>query len=109
MADFAFFLQNIPLTRTLEDYDNSAFDSEETVFSSYTYRIDAIRILGKILPITDPDVMDYHAQDIADASLANWHLHLPACKKEILGKGLEVDEILFQAHMVINGYVKRAS
>ena len=47
--------------------------------------------------------MDYHAQDIADASLTNWHLHLPACKKEILGKGLEVDEILFQAHMVING------
>ena len=91
------------MTRNLEDYDNSAFDSEETVFSSYTYRIDAIRILGKILPITDPDVMDYHALDIADASLTNWHLHLPACKKEILGKGLEVDEILFQAHMIING------
>jgi hypothetical protein len=35
--------------------------------------------------------------------LANWGLHLPEVKKELVkGREKRVDEMLFQAHMVIN-------
>lgn len=43
--------------------------------------------------------------DAADASIGNWFLHLPDEKKEIVGKDGKLDEMLFQAHMVIHALV----
>src|SRR5690606_32511625 len=39
--------------------------------------------------------------DAADTSLVNWALHLPEAKKELVGKDRKIDEMLFQAHMVV--------
>ncbi|KAF2839422.1 hypothetical protein M501DRAFT_1011261 [Patellaria atrata CBS 101060] len=98
---------NIPhQLRTLSDYDDSSFASEEIVFSSATYRIDAMRIMGRILAVSalDPNAPHaWHAVDVVDACLVNWQLHLPAEKKELTDRNGKVDEMLFQAFMIWSG------
>ena len=37
----------------------------------------------------------------ADAMLVNWRLHLPREKQGVVDKNEEVDEILFQAHNML--------
>jgi F0F1-type ATP synthase gamma subunit len=37
----------------------------------------------------------------ADAMLVNWKLHLPREKQSVIDKNEEIDEILFQAHNLL--------
>jgi hypothetical protein len=74
------------------------------VYSSYTYLIDAIRILGKVFECARLDsTFEYHAVDVVDQYLTNWRLHLPINKLDIVNNDGVVDEVLFQAHMVNAG------
>ncbi|KAF2017565.1 hypothetical protein BU24DRAFT_152763 [Aaosphaeria arxii CBS 175.79] len=94
----------IPYPQTLQDYDDSGFAAEQLVFSSFTYLIDAIRILGKVFEVARLDgSFQYHAVDVVDTYLSNWRLNLPVSMTEIVNTHGEVDEVLFQAHMVNNG------
>src|SRR5690606_29876917 len=90
-------------------------------FSSFAYRVEAVRILGQVLSAQTPSpssppggpggpggglnnpspALDDPRSDAADASLTNWFLHLPEPKKELVQADGKVDEMLFQAHMVI--------
>jgi hypothetical protein len=75
-----------------------------TIFSSFTYLIDAIRILGKVFECARLDsTFEYHAVDVVDQYLCNWRLHLPPSKLDIVDTHGVVDEVLFQAHMVNGG------
>ncbi|OCK84861.1 hypothetical protein K432DRAFT_389178 [Lepidopterella palustris CBS 459.81] len=94
---------HIPFSRSVQEYDDSSFSNEDVVFSSFTYLVDAVRILGKVLEVSRADSLEYHKVDVADAYLVNWSLHLPPSKREIVSGDGRVDEILFQAHMVISG------
>lgn len=38
----------------------------------------------------------------ADTELLNWKLHLPVSKRELTKENGQVDDVLFQAHMVVN-------
>jgi hypothetical protein len=97
-------IQHIPYPHTLQDYDDCAFAAEEINFSSFTYLIDAIRILGKVFEVSRLDAQfEYHAVDVVDSYLVNWRLHLPASKLEIVNNAGRIDEVLFQAHMVNAG------
>ncbi|KAF2808367.1 uncharacterized protein BDZ99DRAFT_419412 [Mytilinidion resinicola] len=96
-----YYSGHIPFTRSLQDYDDSAFAIEESEFSSFTYLVDAVRIMGKVLEVSRADNMEYHMVDITDADLVNWSLHLPKTKRDMLHNDREVDEILFQAQMII--------
>ncbi|PSN71678.1 hypothetical protein BS50DRAFT_629819 [Corynespora cassiicola Philippines] len=94
----------IPYPRTLQDYDDAAFLPSETIFSSFTYLIDAIRILGKVFEVAKLDsTFEYHAVDVVDSYLVNWRLHLPPSKLDIVNNDGVIDEVLFQAHMVNGG------
>ncbi|KAL7271926.1 hypothetical protein RUND412_005288 [Rhizina undulata] len=100
--EFDYATGNIPEPHSLQEFDERYFSESSTVFSSFAYRVEAVRILGQVLAAgQDPNPEDPRA-DAADASLVNWGLHLPECKKELVGKDRRVDEMLFQAHMVIN-------
>jgi hypothetical protein len=93
----------IPEPHSLQEFDDRYFAAENTVFSSFAYRVEAIRILGQVLSVSMMGTPDEVRADAADASLANWGLHLPEVKKELVkGREKRVDEMLFQAHMVIN-------
>lgn len=95
-------VQRIPEPKSLQEFDDRYFALETTVFSSFAYRIDAVRILGQVLAVGQGSDPEDPKADAADASLVNWGLHLPECKKELVGEDRRVDEILFQAHMVVN-------
>ena len=96
--------QHIPYPSTLQDYDDSAFLPSLATFSSFTYLIDAIRILGKVFECARLDsTFEYHAVDVVDQYLCNWRLHLPTSKMDIVNNDGHVDEVLFQAHMVNAG------
>ncbi|CAN9341433.1 unnamed protein product [Alternaria alternata] len=94
----------IPYPPTLQDYDDSSFLAHAFTFSSFTYLIDAIRILGKVFETARLDsTFEYHAVDVVDQYLCNWRLHLPASKMELVSNDGHIDEVLFQAHMVNAG------
>jgi hypothetical protein len=89
-----------PVSRTLEDYDNVDFVDDDFMYSSGTYRIDAVRLLGKVMVSMHKD-SDASAFDRADDHLTNWSLHLPDAKRKPMDRDGNVDEILFEAHMIV--------
>ncbi|KAH8799690.1 hypothetical protein F5884DRAFT_810890 [Xylogone sp. PMI_703] len=94
---------NIPHPRTLKEYDYREFVDEEIVFSSFTYHIDATRILSSLLDIHDEPRLPGDRQLMAaDAKLFNWFLYLPKCKQDIIKEDQSVDEVMFSAHIAIN-------
>jgi hypothetical protein len=99
--------QDIPSPVQLMDIDDSAFSSEERVFSSFSYRVEAIRNVGKILAVGQRGVSEESDVDEADACLVNWALHLPESKRSLVDRDGQVDEMLFQAYMIANAYVLR--
>ena|ERR1700753_1496193 len=96
------------ILKTLQDYDDSIFldaDDEEEVFSSSTYRIDAIRIVHRVMAATRSvasDVMAQEAFDMAETQIKNWALCLPEAKKKPIDRDGIVDEVLFEAHMIVS-------
>ena len=86
--------------------DEATFFDEEVTFSSYAYRITAVRELGNLLKLNQsfcPDSSEIvHA---VDASLTNWMLHLPQSKNTPIEEDGRVDEMIFQAHTIINALV----
>ena len=100
-------MKQIPYPHTIQEYDDDTFSgAEPTVFSSFTYLIDAIRILGKVFEVARLDsTFEYHAVDVVDTYLCNWRNNLPASKLDIVSNDGTIDEVLFQAHMVNAGYV----
>ncbi|KAF3919005.1 hypothetical protein ABW20_dc0110496 [Dactylellina cionopaga] len=104
-----YLTSRIPSTRSLVDFDERYFSEDQRPFSSYAYRVEAVRILGQVLACGGSDNPDDPRVDSADSSLVNWMLHLPANKKELVDKDGKVDEMLFQAHMVINAAIVHLS
>ena len=93
-----------PTPPTLAQFDNRIFDDEEISFSSYCYRIEAVRIMARVLTIAeDPDV-ERDEFTAVDNALAGWRYHLPQCKADIARSenAGEPDELMFQAHLIIN-------
>lgn len=93
----------IPQAHSIEDFDDESFDGRDFSYSSFTYRIAALRNLGKVLAsLVSRQVMmpDDGAILRLDAHLVNWRLHLPESKKECISSDGQLDEMLFQAHMI---------
>tara|TARA_R110002003_G_scaffold505_7_gene20178 strand:- start:21020 stop:22528 length:1509 start_codon:yes stop_codon:yes gene_type:complete len=90
---------------TLEDFQSSVFAEEEKVFSSFCYRIEAVRLLGRVLTITGAHGVQRDLVQAVDNALAAFIHHLPRAKSEaeIVNTFGELDELMFQAH-TINQY-----
>lgn len=93
----------------MDQFRDRAFFSQHIVHSSFAYRVEAVRILGTILQL-DRSVYarDSNETTAVEASLNSWLLLLPPAKREVLSCEGQVDEMLFQAHMIINASVLRA-
>lgn len=92
--------QNIPTPRRLEEYDDSVFMEENTVFSSFTYLIDATRLLGRVMSVNPTDPLQSQEVEYLETCLTNFHLHLPDSKKGLIASNGQLDEVLFHAHLV---------
>ncbi|KAH8596573.1 hypothetical protein B0O99DRAFT_660909 [Bisporella sp. PMI_857] len=92
----------IPRPHTLSEYETRDFEDDEPVFSSFTYLIDICRISGTILGLQNLGIKDLEpAVANADAMLVNWKLHLPREKQGVVDRNEDVDEVLFQAHNML--------
>ncbi|KAJ5297350.1 hypothetical protein N7508_007599 [Penicillium antarcticum] len=92
-----------PPSPTIEQFDQRVFADEELHFSSYCYRIEAIRILGRVVAIQSMTEGQQDHVEAIDARIGSWGHHLPESKEELLRPDGTVDEIMFQATMILNG------
>ncbi|XWW93559.1 hypothetical protein V2A60_001493 [Cordyceps javanica] len=100
--ELQFLSGNIPSSMTLQDLENSDFSGDDRNYSSFAYRILCGRNLGRFMrspPMQGPD--DENITRI-EALLTNWRLHLPQNKKDSLQKNGMLDEMMFQAHMIMH-------
>lgn len=86
---------------TLAQFTDRHFAEEEVGFSSSCYRIEAVQILSRVLSIVNIEAHPDEVQAI-DNSLAAWSHYLPPEKRDIISNSGEIDELLFQAHMLIH-------
>ncbi|KAJ5256787.1 hypothetical protein N7478_012891 [Penicillium angulare] len=92
-----------PPPPTIAQFDERVFADEERDFSSYSYRIEAVRILGRVVATQDIVEGQQDHVEAIDARIASWFHHLPESKSELMRPDGSVDEIMFQATMIING------
>lgn len=91
----------LPTPPTLADFDGRLFADEEIQFSSFAYRIEAVRILSRVIAIAGTDEVHVDQIQAVDNALAGWVHHLPATKSDMVNSFGDVDEMLFQAHMIV--------
>lgn len=99
-------LQNIPLPRTLDEFDSREFFPETPPFSSFAYLIGAVRCaslaLSRTSSVKPDEVSSLHILEAADSATDGWLLLLPEDKKRTLDASGNIDELMFQAHLVIH-------
>jgi hypothetical protein len=88
------------MPHSFEEFEDQAFADENVTFSSYAYRIAAMRNLGRVLQLQRVLFLDDPVVDQIDAYLVNWNLHLPDSKKLAIDGDGHVDEMLFQGQMI---------
>lgn len=89
----------------MEDFDDQIFNGEDREFSSFTYRIAAIRNLGRMMRLPNSGFPSDENVDRIESHISNWRIHLPASKRNCLTEDCKLDEMMFQAHMIIHAYV----
>lgn len=91
------------LAPTASQFFARAYADDEREFSSFCQRIDAIRILRRVLFLTRTGEANCKDRvDLIDASISSWFFLLPETKSEIIRVDGSVDEMLFQAYMIIH-------
>ncbi|GAB1320198.1 hypothetical protein MFIFM68171_10408 [Madurella fahalii] len=90
----------IPTPMYLEDFDDQLFSGEDREFSSFTYRIAAIRNMGRFMRMPNVTFPGDEVVTRAEALLTNWRIHLPDSKRDDLNKNCQLDEMMFQAHFI---------
>lgn len=86
----------------MEDFDDQLFSGDEREFSSFAYRIAAIRILGRFMRVGNIVSPDDENLSRLESMLSNWRMHLPGSKKSSVDKNCQLDEMMFQAHYIIH-------
>lgn len=56
--------------------------------------------MGRVLALSHIMHYDENAISRVDAHLVNWRLHLPESKKKFISGDGQLDEMIFQAHMI---------
>lgn len=90
---------------TIKQFDDRIFAEEDITFSSFSYRIEAVRILGRVVSLSESASGQQQQEEVesVDARIASWFHHIPDSKMELMRPDGTMDEMMFQARMVING------
>ncbi|KAI5459237.1 hypothetical protein BGZ63DRAFT_415868 [Mariannaea sp. PMI_226] len=96
---------DIPNPKSLQDFDDREFASEDISFSSFAYLIGAVRCAASAISIS-PKIANKEASEhviqAIDSIIDGWLLLLPKGSKEVMSKSGEIDELMFQAHLFIH-------
>ncbi|KAF4964999.1 hypothetical protein FSARC_7133 [Fusarium sarcochroum] len=96
---------NIPVPRTLEDFDSREFSDEEIIFSSFAYLIGAVQCAALAISASPKKATRQDSEYIiqsADSIIDAWLLLLPKAQKPVLQKDGTIDELMFQAHLLVH-------
>ncbi|ERS96179.1 hypothetical protein HMPREF1624_07087 [Sporothrix schenckii ATCC 58251] len=95
----------IPEPQTLHDFDCRELAPESTSFSSFAYLIGAVRCSALAIS-TAPKVAaseeSLHILQAADSVINAWLLLVPSGRKQVMSKTGEIDELMFQAYLLIH-------
>jgi hypothetical protein len=108
VATLADTMQDIPKPRTLDEFDSREFAPDDIHFSSFAYLIGAVRCAATAIlsmPKVTTEESSVHVLQAADSGINAWLLLLPKGAKQVMTKGGEIDELMYQAHLVIHVYV----
>ncbi|KAI5461858.1 hypothetical protein BGZ63DRAFT_386745 [Mariannaea sp. PMI_226] len=96
---------HIPSDRiALSAYQNREFALEERLFSSFAYFIDATDIFVSSLRASFGYESLCNAKSLCEnleTTIAGWFVMLPSNKRELLINPVVLDQLLFQAHMML--------
>ncbi|KAF4467412.1 C6 transcription factor [Fusarium albosuccineum] len=95
----------IPEPRTLAEFDCREFADDNTSFSSFAYLITAVRCAALAISIAPKIAVKEASPQViesADSIVDAWLLLLPKNEKQVMSKTGEIDELMFQAHLVIH-------
>lgn len=97
--------QKIPIPKTLEDFDCREFAAEGTSFSSFAYLISAVRCAALAISISPKIAAKEDSADMiqsADSIIDGWSLLLPRDRRQVMTRNGDIDELMFQAHLLIH-------
>lgn len=92
----------LPPSVKLANFDERFFSNDDMDFSSFCYRIAAIRILSRTIATMGCDDTAPDNIQAVDNALGAWKFHLPRDKAEVLNRFGEVDHMILQAHAFIS-------
>ncbi|KAJ5707476.1 hypothetical protein N7488_007277 [Penicillium malachiteum] len=98
-------LGEIPQPKKLQEFDCREFAPDDTIFSSFAYLIGAVRCAALAISMGPKIAASDDSPRIiqtADSSLNGWLLMLPKGRKQVMNKAGEIDELMFQAHLLIH-------
>lgn len=91
------------LAPTAAQFYSRAYAEEEKEYSSFSQRIEAIRILRRVLTLSRVGEANSEDRvDLIDASISSWFFLLPEAKTEVVRRDGSTDEMLFQAYMLVH-------
>lgn len=92
------------MPKTLEGFDCREFTPEAT-FSSFAYLIGVARCAASAIA-SAPKIANkedsMHIIQAADSALDGWRLLLPDDRKQVMSKTGDIDELMFQAHLLVH-------
>ncbi|KAG8162463.1 hypothetical protein KVR01_008228 [Diaporthe batatas] len=97
--------EQIPIPNTLEEFDSREFSTDDVSFSSFAYLIGAVKCAALAISISPKVAAKEDSTGMiqsADSIIDGWSLLLPKERKEIMTKTGNIDELMFQAHLLIH-------
>ncbi|KAL4889404.1 hypothetical protein BDV59DRAFT_210335 [Aspergillus ambiguus] len=98
-------LGEIPEPISLQEFDFREFAPDGGKFSSFAYLIGAVRCTALALSMAPKKRVKEDSKDVirsVDSILDGWLRLLPKSRNEVVDKSGEIDELMFQAHLVIH-------
>ncbi|KAL1588605.1 hypothetical protein WHR41_02730 [Cladosporium halotolerans] len=92
--------QNPPTLRNLDDRVFLA--DSHAAFSSSCFRVEAVRLIGRVSALAAADDTDPDNIQALDNALASWEYNLPPSSKDVVSASGEVDLMLFEARSIIS-------
>jgi hypothetical protein len=100
-ADFELFNSEVPPV-SLDTFNARVFADDTATYPSYCYRIEAARIIERVLRIATIENTDSDEIQNVDNAIASWKYHLPNHSDAVVDASGAVDPLLFQAHYMIH-------
>lgn len=103
-SDDEMYLQGIVDSQfaSLSQFDSRFFADDDPSFSSACYRVEAVRILGRVIALANSGEDQREKIQTVDNAIAAWKYHLPDTRAGIINRSGEVDQMMFQAHTFID-------